>query len=248
MTTLRHGEVAYAFIWASNYNRCCDVTSASLLLLSHFLLCVSVRPAVRQRPNEATQQAGGDSWRFYAAVSWDATIHHHTVSSQRDPPVGEWGGRETQSQQEKIGNSCTAVLRNQQLELLKSPKKTTTVGVSDTVRHLHTFLPTAKLFLCLLSRKQVTITHHVCTFPHFNLLIFPQGLHETDGTLCDIYLPAAQHDKRSQDHRPLATVEQHDAGGEHRSFERIQLSHSRHQALSRCIGFFLFQFRRNRGL
>lgn len=117
-------KLLMTFIWTSNYNTCCDVTSASLLLLSHFLLCVSLRPAVWQRCDQVTPQAGGNGGRFYSAVSWDATIHHHTFSSQRDPPVGEWRGihRESQSQQEKekIGKSSTAVLRNQQL---KSNKK-----------------------------------------------------------------------------------------------------------------------------
>lgn len=105
MTTLRQGEIAHASIRTSNYNRCCDVTSASLLLRSHFLLCVSLRPAVRQRPKQATQQAGGGSWRFYSAVPWDATVHLHTFSPQRDPPVGEWRGSQ-QKKKRLITHSC----------------------------------------------------------------------------------------------------------------------------------------------
>lgn len=91
-----------------------------------------------------------------------------------------------------MGKSATAVTVDQQLELLKSQKTnycswTPPSQVSSYSQILH-------LYSMKKTTKQIAITLHVCTLPGFNSLIFLKGLHQTDGTLCDIYLPAAQHD------------------------------------------------------
>lgn len=41
-----------------------------------------------------------------------------------------------------------------------------------------------------------------------------EGLPSEHGSLCDVHLPAAQHDQISQDSRPVPSVEQHNARGQ----------------------------------
>lgn len=74
-------------------------------------------------------------------------------------------------------------------------------------------------------------------FPHFFMfpcffifkiiiiVLFFKGLRHADGSLRDIYVPAAQHDWISHDLRPVPTVEQHDAWGQHSS---CIYTHERH--------------------
>lgn len=143
-------------------------------LPSHLLLGVSPRPAVAQRPKQATQQARGGSRRLCPAVSWDAAIHHRTFSAQRDPPVGEWRGIYTVRKNKQIFYSCTKkatalVAKIKNKNYTKMPKKTDLNSWHCTAP---LFPHTPKFCICVLWRKPENKLLSPTMFAHFQILIY----------------------------------------------------------------------------